>query len=275
MKWPQMSPQEAEQDLRQRAVTTFGAQTPAIQALAPLLAPDVPDAFETIPLSTVSIEYVLDSSTSVDSYGLPGGLQGIWFAPDHPTFGPSMWRFGFSKSFHGYVINIHGEQHFKFNNIVTANYSHPGAVIVADTPRSRRWLQFFHKYGLEYGFPLFTHDKVGAIESGRKVHTDTWVLNSMKKPFSQFLLPSAYLEGFSVEDFMHAGYNGTIWDPLLSDDVVMCSCSLHMFPDRIERRQFGRFAYNLVRIKDDKETTSWFRRYRETLSNTAFVHIQA
>jgi len=273
MKWPTMSPFEIDQELGgQQAITTFGAQTPAIRALSTLIGPEVPDTFNEISVAPLRVGRGFTSSNDQDAL-LPSSLQGRWFVPDHPTFGPSLWQFHFSSSFKGYVVNIHGEQQFAYSDVVTANYSHPGSVIVADTPRNRRWLKFFFRYGLEYGFPLFSKQNLHAVDVGLRTYVDTWVLTKMKEPFTHFLLPSGYLEGFSVEDFMHTGFNGTVWDPLAADDVAMCSCSLRLFPDMIERRQFGQFSYNMYRISDGKQKTSWFFHFNASLSSTNFVQI--
>jgi len=271
MKWPTMTPLEVDKELGgQQAITTFGAQTPAIRALSSLIGPEVPDSFNEVRVAPV---HVGESITFGDDVRLPSSLQGQWFVPNHPTFGPSLWRFHLSSKFKGFVVNIHGEQQFAYSNVVTANYSHPGSVIVADTQRNRRWLKFFFRYGLEYAFPLFSRSNLDEVEAGLRSNVDTWVLTKMKEPFTHFLLPSGYLEGFSVEDFMHTGFNGTVWDPLAADDIAMCSCSLRFFPDMIERRQFGHFSYNMYRISDGQQNTPWYFHFNASLSNTNFVQI--
>jgi len=273
LKWPTMTPLEMDKELGgQQAITMFGAQTPAIRALSSLIGPESPDSFSEVVVVPLRVKEVISSGNDQDAE-LPSSLKGQWFVPNHPTFGPLLWRFHSSSSFKGSVVNIHGEQQFSYANVVTGNYSHAGSVIVADNHRNRRWLQFFFRYGLEYGFPLFSKTSLGEVTAGLRTHLDTWVLTKMREPFTHFLLPSGYLEGFSVEDFMHSGFNGTVWDPLAADDISMCSCSLRFFPDIIERRQFGHFSYNMYRISDGTQKTSWFSHFNASLSNTEFVQI--
>jgi len=265
-----MTYDETMNELRQASITRFAGNTPAIHALAKLLGPEVSDTFEDVALSSFNVTNEIASLNLLAST-FPAGLQGVWYTPNHPKFGDLFLLFSGSDAFHGRVINIHGEQDYSFNDVVTWKLTHG---VVADTPTNRRWLQFLHKYGLEYAFPLFTARNLRDVEQGRKLHHDTWVVNSMDKPFQNFFLPAAYSEGYSMDDYRHAGRNGSAWDPLASDDVVKCLCSLHYYSDdRIERTQFGRPAYTLYRIADGRQTTPWFSHFKEKLMRTRFVQI--
>lgn len=126
------------------------------------------------------------------------------------------------------------------------DYGDAGTVAVVDTRRNRRTLRFHWSYRTAFVFPRLCVAPV------------SWVATRMDAPFHVYVLPAAFLEGWSASSARAANWT--------SRADARCYCSLACVGrDQLVRRNFGRLSYRLRRIVDgDGRRTIWWRHWQRT-----------
>lgn len=197
---------------------------------------------------------------------VPDELQGIFWMKDHPTKGHALFSMiGGDKVFDGNVgLDQPGEY-------VYASNIRPGYLAVIDTPANRSTLLWMRDKGLEFTFPKFksNHALFPGDASYFNTHLDGW--------FKKFPVPAAKAEGWKLWEQAKWELNPKrIHDPAAS----LCFCSvIYDGPDVLTRNNFGKFAYQFLRVVDGRgvPTRHWqdFKSLMASLNVTRFVKLDS
>lgn len=188
------------------------------------------------PISTFPSADVL-KHFSFNPKGVQEGLQGIWWFHNHPTFGEALFSFrGADKTFEGNAgTNLASSNYTYVSNVLA------GGLAVPNNPKNVSKFVWLAEQGLEYALPFFN----SSVEMGAGSFLNT----HMNGFYGKFPLPAALVEGWTLPQFLK-------WQKHMSEShdvaaAARCFCSFYWTgPDKIDRNNFGHFAYPAFRLVD-------------------------
>jgi len=224
-----------------------------------------------IPLRTFNASELIFNPSVMDAFDpqVPEELQGIWYTSDHPTFGAAF--VSFVERFDVDAFIFHHEGNVRHSVAQTSSWflGKAGSWSVSDSEANRASLRFHYKHKSMFAFPRFEANSFSEylMRPGNS-SLDTFVLTRMDSPFEQAYFPAGILEGF----------NSTlqrVWNPDTDPrDIASCFCSLHFYPDQIDRWNYGKPSYTLHRIIGPKGYTHYaLTKFLKLPPNLTFVRI--
>lgn len=188
----------------------------------------------------------------------PEEMQGIWWLKDHPTYGAML------SSFDWGTTTFHGNAGSDEPGYVYASTVQPGTNAVPDNQGNRSQLGWLVDNGLAFSFSKWNR---ASLYAGDASNFNTY----LKGNYGKFPIPAAKAEGWTA--WQQAKW--VVNPKKLTDPAgLLCFCNVvYEGQNVITRNNFGKFAYQFLRVVDGKgEVTPFWQEFKSAMAS---LHIDS